>query len=96
MLALWVDLAPLILASAVLPLQTVLTLGLVRSSIPAAFAWVAGMTMVRLLQGLLLSFVLSSSMKHSEPDSPRFIVGSISALACPASLREGISQSVKR
>ncbi len=37
MLELWVNLAPLILASAVLPLQTILTLRLARSSNTSAF-----------------------------------------------------------
>jgi hypothetical protein len=53
MLELWGNLAPLILASAGLPLQTILTLRLVQASTSAAFAWVAGMTMVRLIQGFV-------------------------------------------
>ncbi|MGB6191886.1 MAG: hypothetical protein WBF42_05425 [Terracidiphilus sp.] len=55
MLEVWVNLAPLILASAVLPLQTILTLQLARSSTAAACAWVAGMTAVRLIQGFFLA-----------------------------------------
>ncbi len=74
MFVLWSDLAPLILASAALPLQTVITLLLVRSSIRSACAWVAGMTAVRLLQGVLFGAVLTAS-EASEPQSPQYFVG---------------------
>ncbi len=77
MLEVWVNLAPLILASAVLPLQTILTLRLARSSTAAACGWVAGMTAMRLIQGFLFEFVLSLSAKDNESGSPRLILGSI-------------------
>jgi NhaP-type Na+/H+ or K+/H+ antiporter len=68
MSALWRDLIPLILVSAVLPLQTIVTLALVRSSIRSAYAWVAGMCLVRVLQGVLFGFVIgggsSRMMRH--------------------------------
>lgn len=77
MLEVWVNLAPLILASAVLPLQTVLTLQLARSSTAAACAWVAGMTAARIIQGFLFGFVFLLSAEHRESGSPRIILGSI-------------------
>ncbi len=75
MLELWADLTPLILASAALPLQTILTLRLVHSSRASAFAWVAGMTAVRLIQGLLFKFVFSINEKNAE-SSPQVLLGS--------------------
>ena len=77
MAELWVNLALLAIASAALPLQTILTLRLVRSSASAAFAWVAGMMIVRLIQGFLFGIVLAESEDHSGPDSGRFILGSL-------------------
>src|SRR5579871_5809710 len=75
MLELWADLTPLILASAALPLQTILTLRLVRSSRAAAFAWAAGMTTVRLVQGPLFKFVFTMNGNSSE-SSPQVLLGS--------------------
>ena len=77
MLELWGNLAPLILASAALPLQTIITLQLVRSSTRAAFAWVAGMTTVRLVQGFLFGIVFVASEERSGPDSPRFVLAGL-------------------
>jgi len=77
MLELWSNLAPLILASAALPLQTIVTLLLVRSSIRSAYAWVAGMTTVRLLQGVLFGVVLRASEAQSQPKSPQFFLGAL-------------------
>lgn len=71
------NLTPLILASAVLPLQTVLTLWLVRGSKASARAWVAGMITVRLLQGILFGFVFSVGQAHSGEAEPRFVLGGI-------------------
>lgn len=77
MLDLWSNLAPLIIASAVLPLQTIVTLLLVRSSVRSAFAWVAGMTTVRLIQGVLFGVVLSASEAQSGPSSTRFFAAGV-------------------
>lgn len=77
MLEVWVNLAPLIIASAALPLQTIITLRLVNSSLAAAFAWVAGMTAVRLVQGFLFGFALSRIEERSGYDSPRFVLGGL-------------------
>jgi hypothetical protein len=77
MLELWGNLAPLILVSAALPLQTIIALQLVKSSTRAAFAWVAGMTAVRLIQGFLFGVVFSASEERSGPDSPRFVLAAL-------------------
>jgi len=75
MFDLWSNLAPLILASAVLPAQSIVTLLLVRSSLRSAYAWVAGMTAVRLLQGVLFGVVLTASEEHAGPKSPQYVLG---------------------
>lgn len=94
MVKLWSTLFPLILASAVLPAQTIFTLILVRSSIRSAFAWVAGMTTVRLIQGVLFGFVLQASERQEGPDSPRYFVGVflllLAALLYVKALREAL------
>jgi hypothetical protein len=77
MLELWGNLAPLIIVSAALPLQTIITLQLVRSSTRAALAWVAGMTTVRLIQGFLFGVVFSASEERAGPDSPRFVLAGL-------------------
>ena len=60
---LWSTLIPLAVASAVVPVQIVVTILLLQSSggIRAAGAWVAGMTTTRLVQGLLFGLVFHSS-----------------------------------
>jgi hypothetical protein len=75
MLELWGNLVPLILVSAALPLQTILTLRLASSSTAAAFAWVAGMMAVRLIQGLVFGVVFTASEEHSGAGSPRYVLG---------------------
>jgi hypothetical protein len=77
MLDLWSNLAPLILISALLPLQTIVTLSLVRSSVKAASAWVAGMAVVRLVQGIVFGVVLAESEAHSAADSPEVFLGTV-------------------
>ena len=71
------NLTPLILASAVLPLQTILTLWLVSRSKASALAWVAGLTTVRLLQGILFGFVFTVGARHSGQAEPQFVLGGI-------------------
>jgi threonine/homoserine/homoserine lactone efflux protein len=77
MFDLWSNLAPLILASAALPLQTIVTLLLVRSSLRSAYAWVAGKTVVRLLQGVLFGIVLTASEEKSGPREPKVFLGAL-------------------
>jgi hypothetical protein len=54
-------LLPLIVASALVPVQITLTILLLRSSVPTAAAWVGGMTATRLAQGLLFGFVFAEA-----------------------------------
>lgn len=75
MLGLWINLAPLVLASAALPLQTIVTLLLARSSIRSAYSWVAGMTVVRLLQGFLFGFVLEEVEREAQ--GPKYFLGAL-------------------
>lgn len=65
---LWTILLPLMIATAVLPLQIVVTILLVRSEGGrlAAFAWVLGMTTVRLAQGLLFGLVLGPAVDATD------------------------------
>ena len=76
MLALWTELIPIILISSALPAQTVVTLVIARSSLMSAYAWVTGMIVARLLQGVLFGFV--PAPRESDLDSgPQFILGAM-------------------
>jgi hypothetical protein len=59
----WASLVPLIIGSAILPMQIVVTIVLRRSKagLLAAAAFVAGMTVLRLAQGLVLGLLLGSA-----------------------------------
>ena len=61
---LWSSLIPLIVGSALVPIQIVITVLLLRSSAGriTAVAWVAGMTTVRLAQGVVFGLVLGSAI----------------------------------
>jgi threonine/homoserine/homoserine lactone efflux protein len=63
----WTALVPLAIGSAVLPLQIAVTVLLLRSAggRPAAVAWVAGMTAVRLAQGVVFGLVLGRAAESS-------------------------------
>jgi hypothetical protein len=76
-LDLWSNLAPLITVSAILPLQTLVTLSLVRSSTRAAFAWVTGMTLVRLVQGIVFGVVFFEREASSPASSSQPVVGAV-------------------
>lgn len=58
---LWSTLLPLVVASALVPVQITLTVLLLRSSVGTAAAWVGGMTVTRLVQGLLFGFVFAGA-----------------------------------
>ena len=60
---LWSSLIPLIVGSALVPIQIVITVLLLRSSAGriTAVAWVAGMTTVRLAQGVIFGLILGSA-----------------------------------
>lgn len=61
MSGLWPSLVPLIVGSAVVPIQIIITILLLRTSRATAVAWVAGMTVIRVAQGIVFGLVLSSS-----------------------------------
>ena len=63
---LWGTLLPLIVASAVVPVQITLTVLLLRSSVGTAAAWVGGMTATRLAQGVLFGLVFAGAGTQSE------------------------------
>lgn len=71
-------LAPLIIGSALVPIQIVVTILLVRSphGVRTAGAWVAGMATFKLIQGLLFGFVFGSSTLESDeaPQGPGIAV----------------------
>ena len=60
---LWSALIPLIVGGALVPIQIIITILLLRSSAGriTALAWVAGMTTVRLAQGLVFGLLLGSA-----------------------------------
>ena len=58
---LWSTLLPLIVASALVPVQITLTVLLLRSSVGTAAAWVGGMTATRLVQGVLFGVVFAGA-----------------------------------
>ncbi len=58
---LWSTLVPLIVASALVPVQLVATIVLLRSSFGTAAAWVAGMATFRIAQGILFGLIFTAS-----------------------------------
>jgi hypothetical protein len=60
---LWSSLVPLIIGSALVPVQVIITTMILRSAAGrvAGVAWLAGMTAVRLAQGLIFGLILGSS-----------------------------------
>jgi hypothetical protein len=60
MSGLWTSLVLLIVGSAIVPIQIVVTILLLRRSRLTALAWVAGMSNVRVFQGVLFGLVLGS------------------------------------
>jgi len=58
---LWSTLLPLVVASALVPLQITLTVLLLRASVGTAAAWVGGMTATRLAQGMLFGVVFAGA-----------------------------------
>jgi len=63
MLSTWGQLIPLVIGSALVPVQIIITILLLRSKAGrvTAVAWVAGMTAVRLAQGLLFGVLLGAA-----------------------------------
>jgi threonine/homoserine/homoserine lactone efflux protein len=65
---LWTTLVPLAIATAVLPIQVAITILMLRSpgGRSRAGAWIAGMTLVRLLQYAVFGLVLAGAMDDTE------------------------------
>lgn len=76
---LWTTLIPLIVGSAVLPIQLAITILLLRSGSGrlTAIAWVAGMTAVRLAQGIVFGFVLGTGAGTEGPTRPGPMVSTL-------------------
>jgi hypothetical protein len=60
-MGLWSTLLPLIVASALVPVQIALTILLLRSSQGTAAAWVGGMTATRLVQGVVFGLIFGGA-----------------------------------
>jgi hypothetical protein len=74
---LWTTLVPLILGSAVVPVQIIITILLVQSPAgrSSAVAYVGGMTAVRLVQGLVFGLLLgTSTVDDTATEGPRLAV----------------------
>jgi hypothetical protein len=67
---LWATLVPLIVGSALVPVQLLITILLIARSRATALAWVAGMTAVRLVQGVLFGVVLASDDVPADSTAP--------------------------
>jgi hypothetical protein len=77
-MGLWGTLLPLIVASALVPVQITLTVLLLRASVKTAAAWVAGMTATRLVQGVLFGFVFAGAGALSgTEDGPGLVVSGV-------------------
>jgi hypothetical protein len=75
---LWSTLLPLIVASALVPVQITLTVLLLRSSVGTAAAWVGGMTATRLAQGVLFGIVFAGAGALSgSQDGPGPVVSAV-------------------
>lgn len=66
---LWVALGPLVLGSALVPAQLIVTIALLRSptGVRAAAAFIAGMSSVRLLQGAVFGLAIGGSAAGDDP-----------------------------
>ena len=66
---LWAALGPLVLGSALVPAQLIVTIALLRSptGVRAAAAFIAGMSSVRLLQGAVFGLVIQGSAAGDDP-----------------------------
>jgi len=74
-----VTLIPLGVGSAIVPIQIIITILLLRApgGRPAAVAWVAGMTALRMAQGLVFGFVLGRDAGAAQGDDGASLAASI-------------------
>jgi threonine/homoserine/homoserine lactone efflux protein len=96
MVDLWTTLLPLVIGSAVVPTQIVVTSVLLRSSRGKAAAWIAGMAGLRVLQGVLFGLVFAEVRSHATPlGGPRILAGglllAIAVLFYATALRQAIA-----
>ena len=80
MSALWGSLTPLILGSALVPIQIMITLLLLRSKSGkwTAVAFIMGLTIVRLIQGAIFGLVLSrASNVNTDTDGPGLVLSMV-------------------
>ena len=74
---LWGMLLPLVRASALEPIQLTVTILLLRSSVAAAAGWAAGMSVARLLQGMLFGLVFNGAGAEADSSAARHAVASV-------------------
>ena len=78
---LWAALLPLIVGSALVPVQLLITILLIANSRLAALAWVAGATTVRLAQGILFGLVLGSGDVSTSDSGPGLVASTLLLVA---------------
>ena len=96
MVDLWTTLLPLVIGSAVVPTQIVVTGVLLRSSRGKAVAWIAGMAGLRVLQGVLFGLVFAEARSHAtSAGGPRILTSglllAIAVLFYATALRQAIA-----
>ena len=92
-MGLWGTLLPLIVASAVVPVQITLTVLLLRASVKTAAAWVAGMTATRLVQGVLFGFVFAGAGAVSgTEDGPGLVVSGVMLVVAVLFLTKAVKE----
>lgn len=74
---LWGTLVPLIIASAIVPLHLAVTRVFVQSSTRVAAAWVAGITAVRLIQGMLFGLVFTTGVALARSADRRIVASGV-------------------
>lgn len=77
--SLWASLAPFIIASALMPVQLVITLALLGAPgrVRTAGAAVSGMVLVRLLQGLVFGMILHWGRRDNTAGGHGWVVSSV-------------------
>ncbi|WP_165858018.1 GAP family protein [Corynebacterium alimapuense] len=75
----WTTLLPLMIGSAIVPIQIIITILLLKTpgGIRTAMAWVGGMTSVRLAQGVLFGLVFTASTQTESGNDGPGVVSSV-------------------
>ncbi len=89
-------LIPLGVASAIVPVQIIITILLLRApgGRPAAVAWVVGMTVLRLTQGLVFGFVLGGDAGAAQGDDGASLAASIVLLVLTVALYAAAARQI--